>query len=574
MRWMTGWLAMVIAAGPLTAQERGVSELDLPRGVADEVIAFFNDPATIRFQGRAQVPTGSVIRGNVAVLGGPLQVAGEITGDVVVVNGNLVLGQTSRITGDVTVLGGEVVGPVEAVGGQLTVFNEPLAYRRQGERIAYDERPWSQWSERRRFGDSYLSLRAEGAYNRIEGLPVMFGPVFRTRVENYFRAEAMGIWRSESGIRISPEELGYFFRAEQHFGPGGRFALGGTAHSLVEPIEDGGVLDIEASLATFLLHRDFRDYYEREGFSGFLRYATPNESLRLGVEYTDEDQSFAAVGSPWTIRRNDGPWRAQPLVGEGRIRSVSGEFVVDRRNDPEDPSDGWYLEARATGGVGGGLTVPAYFQPESAPATVVQGARAVPNDFRTGSVDLRRYMRLGPSADLRLRGFVAGSLDGEPLPAQFQHTLGGEGSLAGFPLMAVDCGARAQTYSVFRKMDDFDTRIPAYASYGCDRVALFQAEYRGSFSFNLDLDPDDQWVDDWHWYPAIDLNPSWALFFDAGRGWSLADQASPARLGPDSDTLMDLGVGFFLGDIGVYWAWPLSGADRNVNFFMRIDHRF
>lgn len=572
MRWMTGWFAMLLAVTPLRAQERGVSELDLPRGVADDVIAFFNDPATIRFQGQAHVPAGSSIQGDVAVLGGPLQVAGEILGDVVVVNGNLVLGENGRITGDATVLGGEVVGAPEAVLGQLTVFSEPLAYRRRGERIAFDDRPWSQWTERRRFGTSYLSVRAAGNYNRIEGLPVMFGPVFRTRVENYFRAEAMGIWRSESGIRISPEELGYFFRAEQHFGTGGRFAVGGTTHSLVEPIEDAGLLDIEASLATFLLHRDFRDYYDRQGYSAFLRYDETGAGLRVGLEYRDEDHAFAAVGSPWTIRRNDGPWRPQPLVGEGRLRSVSGELVVDDRNDPDDPSDGWYLEARATAGVGGDLTLPTYFLPEPGPATVVQGSRDLVTDFRAGSLDLRRYTRLGPGADLRLRAFLAGSLDGEPIPAQYQHTLGGEGSLPGFPVMALDCGARARTFSVFRKQDEVDARIPAYAGYGCHRVALFQAEYRGSFSF--DLDPDDEWSGDWHWYPAIDLNPSWSIFFDAGRGWSLSDPHTPGYLGPDSDTLMDLGIGFFLGDVGLYWAWPLNGEDRDVNFFLRIDHRF
>jgi hypothetical protein len=191
-----------------------------------------------------------------------------------------------------------------------------------------------------------------------------------------------------------------------------------------------------------------------------------------------------------------------------------------------------------------------------------------------GTVDLRRYARLGPDADLRVRGFLAGSLDGDPLPAQYQRTLGGEGSLPGFSVMSVDCGARSQSYSVFRKLDDVDTRIPTYVAYGCDRVALFQAEYRGSFSFNLNLDPDDQWIDDWHWYPAIDFTPSWSIFFDAGRGWSLSDPGTPGYVGGDSDTLMDLGVGFFIGDVGVYWAWPLNGGDRDVNFFMRIDHRF
>ncbi|HSG07929.1 MAG TPA: hypothetical protein VLA36_06215 [Longimicrobiales bacterium] len=574
MRWMTGWFAVVLAAAPLTAQERGVSELDLPRGVADDVIAFFNDSTTIRFQGRAQVPAGSSIQGNVAVLGGPLQVAGDILGEVVVVNGNLILLDGAGISGNVTVLGGEVLGPPEVVAGQLTVFGEPLTYRRQGERIEYDERPWSQWNERRRLGNSYFSLRAGANYNRIEGLPVMFGPVFRTRVENYFRAEALGIWRSESGLRISPDELGYYLRAEQHFGPRGRFALGGTAHSMVEPIEDAGLLDIEASLATFLLHRDFRDYYDREGYSAYLRYDNRDSGLRAGIEYRDEDHGFAAVGSPWTIRRNDGPWRPQPLVGEGRLRSVSGRLVVDHRNDPDDPSDGWYVAARATAGVGGDLTLPEYFQPAPGAATVVEESRRLVTDFRVGSLDVRRYTRLGPNADLRVRGFLAGSLDGEPVPAQYQRTLGGEGSLPGFALMTVDCGARAEAYSVFRSVDDVNVRTPTFAGYGCDRVALFQAEYRGSFAFNLDLDSDEAQVDDWHWYPAIDLKPSWSVFFDAGRGWSLSEAGTPGYLGPDSETMMDVGIGFFLGDVGVYWAWPLNGADRDVNFFVRVDHRF
>jgi hypothetical protein len=569
-----GWFAVLLVVAPLAAQEREVAELDLPRGVADDVIAFFNDSATIRFQGRAQVPAGSDIRGNVAVLGGPLQVAGAILGDVVVVNGNLEFSEGGSIDGDVTILGGAVLGDDSAIRGQLTVYSETLHYRRQGQRISYDDRPWTRWNERRRTGVSYISVRAEGNYNRVEGLPVMFGPVFRSRNDNYFRAEAMGIWRSESGIRVSPEEWGHFVRAEQHFAPDGRFALGGTAHSLVQPIERGGLLDIEASLATFLLHRDYRDYYQREGYSAFLRFDDPDAGVRVGVEYRDEDHGFAAVGSPWTIRRNDGPWRPQPLVGEGRLRSVSGELTVDARNDPDDPSDGWYLEAHATAGVGGDLAVPAYYQPEPGPATVVEPSRDLVTDFRAGSLDLRRHVRLGPGADLKIRGFLAGSLDGEPVPAQYQRTLGGEGSLPGFRLMTVDCGARARTYSVFRNVDDVDVRTPVFASYGCDRVALFQAEYRGSFAFDMGLDPDDEWEDEWHWYPAIDLNPSWAVFFDAGRGWSLADEGTPASLGPDTDTLMDLGIGFFLGDVGLYWAWPLNGEDRGVNFFLRIDHRF
>jgi hypothetical protein len=574
MRWKKGMLAVLLAATPLTAQAQEAPQQDLPRDVADSVIAFFNDPSTIRFLGRAQVPPGSSIQGNVAVLGGPLHVAGEIMGDVVVVNGSLNLVEGGRITGDVRVVGGSVTGPPEAVLGLLTTFRQPLDYRRQGDRIAYDDRPWSKWAERRRTAAAYLSLRSEGNYNRVEGLPVWFGPVFRTRVQNYFRAEALAIWRSESGISLSPDELGYFIRAEQHFGQGGNFALGGTAYSQVQQIEGGGLLDIEASLATFLLHQDFRDYYQREGFSAFLRYVDEDAGVRLGAEYRDEDHAFADVNSPWTIRQNDGPWRPQPLVGEGRLRSISGELVLDARNDRRDPSDGWYLQAQATMGVGGSLTIPTYHDADPGPDAGVWPPREVGTDFSVGSVDLRRYARLGPGADLRLRGVLAGSLDGDPVPPQYQRALGGEGSLPGFRLMTLDCGARSKTYSVIRQIDGVDTSIPVFAGYGCDRVAMFQAEYRGSFFFNVDLSPDDEWADDRRWYPALDFNPGWSVFFDAGRGWTLSDEGTPGYLGPTSNTLMDVGVGFFLGNVGIYWAWPLNGDDRNVNFFLRLAHRF
>jgi hypothetical protein len=575
MSWRMGWAAALLAAAPLAAQER-VEEMDLPRSVADQVIEFFNRSSTVRFQGRASVPSGSVIQGDVGVLSGPFTVAGAIEGDLVVVNGDLEVLEGGRISGDVTVIGGTVTAGADAVGGQLTIYGERLSYRRRGGRISYAEHRWSGWKARDEGANSYFSMRTEGNYNRVEGLPVLFGPVFRSEGEQYLRADVLGVWRSDSGFKLDADELGYLIRAEQHFGPGGRMSVGGTLHSVISPIEDGGVSDTEASLATLFLRRDYRDYFEREGFSTFLRYRDDDAGVRLTAEYGEEDHSFTPVGDPWTFGDRDKAWRPQPLVAEGRLRAVRGELLVDDRNDREDPSDGWYLAASATKGLGGDLVLPAYHAAEPAPPSTPTPARALSTDFTAASFDLRRYTRLGPGADLRLRGFLAGSVDRTPLPPQYQRSLGGEGSLPGFPLLSMDCGARSAERSVFIKADDDaePVRVPTYAGYGCDRVALFQAEYRGSFSIDWDIGGEGEWNQGWGWNPSASFDPSWAVFFDAGRGWSLADEGSPARLGPDTDTLMDVGVGLFLGDLGLYWAWPLNGEDRNVNFFVRIAHRF
>jgi len=576
MKTWTMGLWLLLLAMPLNAQERRVEDMGLPRDVADSVVTFFNAPSTIRFRGLAEVPAGRSIIGDVAVLGGPLTVRGDIEGDVVVVNGDLFIVGAGRVSGSVTVTGGAARADPDAVGGELVVYSASLPYQRKGTHIAVDERRRA--LEHLQYESDYtrsrVSIRTEGAYNRVEGFPVMFGPVVETRGNNVLRLDALAVWRSESGLRIDTDKLGYLLRAEQHFGPAGRFSLGATAHSLIEPIEQWRLSDIENSMATFLLHEDYRDYYQRQGFSAFARMRLPFEGIRVTAEYRDEEHTYEPVGSPWTLRNNDAPWRPQPLVGEGRLRSVSAEIVADGRNDTSDPTDGWYLTARGTLGVGGSLTLPEYRAPASEPSTVVSPPSVLGHEFTYGFLDLRRYMRLGPTSDLRVRGVLAGSLDGDALPPQFQHALGGEGSLPGYSLMSVDCGARSQTYTVFRAGPNGETRLPAFAGYGCDKIALFQAQFRGKLAWNLNFGPNNEWDDKWDWYPIIDFSPSWSLFFDAGRGWSMSSPGDPGFLGSSTKTLMDAGAGLALGDLGFYWAWPLNGSNRAVNFFLRIDHRF
>jgi hypothetical protein len=188
--------------------------------------------------------------------------------------------------------------------------------------------------------------------------------------------------------------------------------------------------------------------------------------------------------------------------------------------------------------------------------------------FNSGFLDLRRYARLSPDHDLALRVVAGGSLGGDPLPPRLQHTLGGEGSLPGHGLMSLDCGARSIEIGVDRR--DGEGRTTVHPRYGCSRIALFQAEYRGRLPVSLGGGggwEEDSWSAD-GWIPDLDLSPSWALFFNAGRGWSQLDGE------PDSDTMVDVGLGVLLGKLGIYWAYPLTGDDRSVNFFVRLQRRF
>ena len=250
---------------------------------------------------------------------------------------------------------------------------------------------------------------------------------------------------------------------------------------------------------------------------------------------------------------------------------LGGELVFDRRNDARDPTDGWVLTARALRGLGGSIAISEHETEEptsspGGPTLEVVPKRRLPTSFTTGLLDLRRYTRLGPDSELGLRFLWAGSLDGNPLPPQFQQALGGEGSLPGYGLLSQDCGARSRLYSRVRGEGDDVTSEPVFAQYGCDRAAILQLEYRGRLGFDVNFEPDED--EEWEWYPAVDLSPSWAFFFDVGKGWSRSDPLL------DTAWISDVGIGFFLGNLGLYGAVPLRGENRGVNFFVRLNRRF
>jgi hypothetical protein len=166
-----------------------------------------------------------------------------------------------------------------------------------------------------------------------------------------------------------------------------------------------------------------------------------------------------------------------------------------------------------------------------------------------GHLDVRQYLRLSPETRLRWQFQLSGALNREPLPAQYQRTLGGEGSLPGHPFMAVDCGARRAVHiadSWILPEEPF-----SFAHYGCDAVALGRIE----LSQTLQGTP---------------FAPSLMIFLGAGKGWAYGTdvlrQHEPLRT--------DMGVGLTAGSLGMYWAWPLNERDRSLNFFIRLNPRF
>lgn len=556
-------LLLCLPAVPAAAQQdRPLTEED-----AAVIAAFYNRPATIRLTGASRVPAGTEVAGDVASMGGPLVVSGTIRGDVLVVNGDLQVEPGGRVTGEVTVTGGAVRGG-ERVGGRVVVYPEALRFRQEGDRmiaLGPSRESWVSAGLPIPFGRAEFVVAGGGAYNRVEGLPVTFGPRLELGRSNPTIVDARLIYRTRSGLRVHPDELGHDARIEQYIGGHRAMKVGVRLFDVVDPIETSGLSNTENSLATFIMHRDYRDHYSRHGWSAYLEYGLRTRPVGLGLEYRDEVHGSVKPQTPWSLLENDQPWRAQPQVAEGVLQSLRGWLRWDTRNDRSDPASGWLVSLAMEQGLEGDLTLRTSVPEEDiadaggeVPADIELPTRRVGAEFTTLELDVRRYLRMGPRTRVALRGMVAGSPDDGALPPQRQHMLGGEGSLPGYERRRFDCGARTDTL-----LDGY------FPHYGCDRAILFQVEARfailegSGFSLGRRLGLDFEVV----------TTPELVVFADAGRAWIEDESLRDGLLSGPGTLRYDIGVGLRLGRLGFYLAAPLSDDGDRPNLFVRLGPR-
>ncbi len=353
--------------------------------------------------------------------------------------------------------------------------------------------------------------------------------------------EALGIYRSESGFRLDGDELGYELNVRQFLLGHRHVWVEAGLHSVIEPIELRGLTGAETGLSTFFLHRDYRDHYEREGWSAGIVWEDEEQPFSLRVEYRDEAHRSVAAGSPWTLVDNDEPFRPNARIDVGDLRSILFGLGYDTRNDPARPWTGWRIEATYEVAVGGRLS-------------------SVDPDFGHAFVDIRRYNRVSPSAGIDFRFVTGGRLHGDFLPAQRQHALGAEGSLPGFGRFELDCGWRRGGDAAL---------IGIVPGYGCERFALFQAQWRGAPRLKIAWggEPDEPGPERFR----LRLEPALVVFYDVGAAWN--GEGYFDHLTKSNNWFADVGVGVEFGGPGIYVAVPFREGVKGSNLFVRLARR-
>ena len=540
--------------------ERG-ARLDASSRVAREAIDFFNDRATTRSFGPFTVSSDEVINGDVAVYGGPVRVSGVIRGDLVVINSDLRLSSTAVIQGEVLVIGGFIRGLTRArIDGNTRVYGSRASVRRAGNRLVLQGPIRSTRRSRRRRSfteaDASLILSTGGTYNRVEGLPIHFGPriEWRTFGSTYLRLEGFAILRTAGDFENNREDLGFTVGAEWTIFDS-PVTLGGRGYDVVVPIEDWQLHDDEIGFASLLWHRDYRDYFFRRGFMGFIRIKLTRELAIVG-EMARNEETSAVKRDPWTPFHRDDIWRPNPRVDEGTFTTITSRIEWDSRPYRGSHSSGWFLSAEWERGMSDDVVQ------RVLPTTIRTPLPAAGYTYDRLFVDVRRYERIGRNGQLSLRAVGAGIVgDNDPLPIQRRLSLGGPDPMPGFDFRHLAC----------------NTTLPDLARPGmCDRIVLFQAEYRGHLSFNTRSrryrnrhgsgrrDNRSQWDwDDWYWLDG----PTIVLFGNAGTGWIQEIDDGPGELDAD------IGLGIEFGSFGVYGAKALT-VGESLKFSLRIHRRF
>lgn len=537
-----------------------------PAAAVQRAIEVYNDSATTRITGSFTLPAGARLQGRVAVYRGSLRVYGHVTGSVTVINGDLIVASGGVVDGEAFVVGGRIevrprgllTGTQEIHEGFAPVLRTAAGLLALRER----RRPLGELAAARASFTAgrirtTLSLETGRTYNRVEGLPIQFGPTFSTAGPSSVdgRLDVRGILRPATDRTNLRDDFGFLVTAEFHGGgPRRILTFGGRGYRRILPIEDQPLGPGEAGWSAFLLQRDYRDHYEARGLEAYASIEV-RRGLRLGASIRRDLERSVPASDPLSLFRNGESWRPNPLVDDGHFGTQRLSLDLDTRNDRDRPSSGWRVHARverSESDDASPVALPADVRPPLPPGRYA---------FSRLWIDATRYARFDPTTVVALRVVGGGWLDGDPLPVQRRVSLGGPDILPGFGFRALNCGPPGF--------------VDQAAASLCDRMLAVQLEAR--YDLNLGLPFRIRHADLATLQQILGIDQAdLVVFGNAGKAWLTGD--GPGRVPNDRIPVLrewdaDAGLGLDAGGIGIYLAKALT-ASQPVRLVVRLQQRF
>jgi hypothetical protein len=380
------------------------------------------------------IDSGEVVEGDLSLYRGNLTVRGEITGNVAVMLGSCRIEPGGRIGGDLAVLQGDLVlnDPAEQVGGRISQrdflagalkesaspFEGPERTPQPEEREETATREKStnlhEWES-----DSDTDLHL--VFNRVSGLQLglAFSPE-RARIQKDRWADIAG----HLAWAFGPSRPEWKIKLRRQLPASGPFYLSAGAHRLTDT-QDAWMLSVlENSLAGWLLHQDFFDYYDNRGGSVDLGGFFFDGRLQMQAGWFQERTGPLEVETQWSWSRADRRYRPN-------LYSSANGFEENRQEGLRASID---LELnRRVNGFKRGLALTLNYE---------KGFDGDPIKFDHDRLlgNLRFWLPIGVGRQFEsLNGRVlAGRVTGEEIPLQYLFRLGGPDALPGWRPKAID----------------------------------------------------------------------------------------------------------------------------------------
>lgn len=445
----------------------------------------------IEFSDRIVVGEDEFIRGLVFSVQGDIEIYGEVNKDVVSLFGDIYVGPGAVARGDIVSMSGRV-----DIARDASIYGE--IFTKKGRRAG----PKHRFTRK----NNVLKLGSDFKYNRVDGATIYVDTHYEDLDSLLPSVVARG------GYGFASKRWRYHFGLEQTLLRRLPIAVGGSFYRRLASDDDWLLSDGENMLFALLATEDFKDYYEAEGGSVYLK-AKPFSALTFETRYRYEETTWLdAHPNLWSLfggnkkfssnfYRVDSTFRANSIAEmDTTVNSfLYGRLDWDtRRKDDFFKRSAWHLRADFE------LSGPDLNSDF---------------DYNRFTLSLRRYQKIHDRTMLIMRGMYGNSRGYLPMYRRFY--LGGLGSLRGYyhkELMGT-------------------------------RFWMVNAEYRIDF-------------------PRTD--------FAASLIWDFAQIANDAPLNERAEIKHSLGMAVYAGDdFRVSLARRLDRSDDNKpKIYVRIEHEF
>lgn len=489
----------------------------------DTIIATSQDKSrtTVTFDGNAEISPDEKVSGDVVVKGGDLTVHGTIDGDVLIVGGTLYVRDGGTITGNARVINGDIVRDENGViEGYMDKTNSSrLTYREDKEKMSRSSyRLDANWVSEFTNLDNFLFR-----FNKVEGFFLGLGSDKRYYWDGYKYYSLYGSvgygfmshkWRANLGVTRQ------FALSGDNGSPSHLIEFGGEWHSYTDS-KDHWLIDVNENTGYALfIHEDFRDYYQRQGFTIMAGWYMQGNDLttQLKVEYNIDEHASLPNGTEFAIFGGKKRFRENPAIDVGKVRAIVVSAGISTVTTTRRGPHGWSLFG-----------------------TMENSRESYGSElpFSQLIVDVRRYQPLSryDGVNIRLR---AGTGSGS-VPRQRVFEIGGLGTMPGYN----------------------------FKGEAGNRVFLGNLEYIVNGDFLGDLD---------FWPSSLLRHVNFVFFGDAG--WVATTSASASWTdGFDQLSLTslrtDLGFGFASrnGKFRIAWAWR-TDQSAGARFILRFTRPF